>query len=620
MGDKGNLIGTKPFQFAICRAAFIDTHGNWRPEKLENPEKATNTWIYAIGYRLGDKGKLAAEYHADDHGALTFVKGERRRALEPKAVKAREKVPEAGLPSIVQEKPISYTFVATRGQLAKDTIWEMENSLPQIYGYVDLSDPTVFLTGPNNQLFLPVVDILSIGEELNRRYAATRNNAIAYVNGKPDDKSDAAKAETRRKQYQLAKMIHDQLYDPPRGPFNPLDLTTSLKDDGKALTDCMSVFESVNRSNEETSARAARRLIAFINSPLWELQHRWYWESDEGINVGHYWVEATCIAIDRLRETPAGRKFINAMVREEAWLVTCLFPPEERTAKTQEEENEIEQENDGFFEGYTVVRKAGTAIVTAMGELAPAIIVHGKVRAAAKKRVITAISLILTHAEFHASIRRAGGEVVRKVHAQIDFLHLEIKWTKAKADLTEWVEQGKPHWPESKVTEAAGKMFMLCEAFNFYSYLTDLVDKMNSQTASEADKRKALIGAGGALLDLAVACEDPIRAFAKAKDAERAANHAFASGAEAAAEGGGEEAVGIFGKMAAPAVFKALGVVSAAIDTYYAFFVEAPEADEAGDRGTALAKRTIGTGSALILAASIANGAGYLLGAGGRRR
>ena len=154
---------------------------------------------------------------------------------------------------------------------------------------------------------------------------------------------------------------------------------------------------------------------------------------------------------------------------------------------------------------------------------------------------------------------------------------------------------------------------MICEAFNFYSYLTTLLDTKFSQTASEEDKRKALIGAGGALLDLASACEDPIRAYAKSFDAQRAANHAFEHGAEAAAEGGAEaEAVGVLGKITAPWVFKAFGVVSAAIDTYYAFFVEAPEADKAGDHAMARAKRTVGAGSLTILVASVANAAGYL--------
>ena len=192
-------------------------------------------------------------------------------------------------------------------------------------------------------------------------------------------------------------------------------------------------------------------------------------------------------------------------------------------------------------------------------------------------------------------------------------MQLEIKLKPAKADLKDWVEQGKPHWPESKVAEYSGYVFMICEAFNFYSYLTALLDTKFSQTASEEDKRKALIGAGGALLDLASACEDPIRAYAKSLDAQRAANHAFEHGAEAAAEGGREaEAVGLFGKITAPWVFKAFGVVSAAIDTYYAFFVEAPEADKAGDRAMARAKRTVGAGSLTILVASIANAAGYL--------
>jgi hypothetical protein len=619
VGDngQGNLLGDKGFQFTIVPAVFTDSYGHYRPEKVENPTKAKNTWIYAIGYRLGDKGKLWGEYHADDKGALTFVSGDRRRALEPADVKKREKIDGAGLPTIIQKKPVTYAFVATRGQLSKGTIWEMENSLPQIYGYrnggdFDLNDPAVVVTDASGQRFVPVVDVLSVGEELNHRYIATRNQALSYVNGKPNDDADQKKAEERRKKYQLAKLIKDQLYDPPKGPFDPLHLAKdSLTGEGKDLKECVSVFEAVTHSNDEASNRAADYLINFLLSSLWDLQHKWYWESDEGRNIGQYWIEASCNSIQRLRETPAGKDFVQWAVST-GWLTDCLFVPEQVPAQNQtpEESAKIEAANDQFFDEYTVVRKAGTAIVTGMGELAPAIIVYGKVREAAKRRVIDSISLIFSHAEVHAVVRRGGGEVVRRLHAEFEFMQIEIKLSKAKADLKEWVEQGKPHWPESKATEVAGHLFMLCEAFNFYSYLRDLLDKMNSQTATEAEKRKALIGAGGALLDLAVACEDPIRAYAKALDAQRAGNHAFATGA---AEGGGEaEAAGIFGKMTAPAVFKALGVVSAAIDTYYAFWVEAPEADEAGDRAMARAKRTVGTGSAIILAASIANGAGYL--------
>jgi hypothetical protein len=633
--DAGNLIGSKGFQFTIVPAAFIDTYGYWRPEKVEKPDKApdgwhppkaTNTWIYAIGYPLGAKAKLVAEYHADDNGALTFLPGDKRRKFEPgdANIKNRTSKPAAGLPTIIQDKAVTYAFVATRGQLAKDTIWAMENSLPRIYSNrldgepFNLNDVSIFVQDKSGNLYLPVVDVLSIGEGLNKTYVATRDHALAYVNGKPDG-SDAEKAKARRKQYQLAKMIQDQLVYPPGGAADPLHLIYNcLNNRGKDLNDCISVYEKVTGSNEAASNRAAQRVIDFIDSDLWELQHKWYWESKEGRNLGHYWVEAECNALNRFRECAVGREHIDRMVREGSWLVSCLFLPEEPVDPTPEQEAEVEQESADLFDAYTVVRKAGTAVVTAFCELAPSVIVYGKVRAAAKNRVIDSFALIFAHAEVTGRVRSASGEVVRRLHVEFDFLHIEIKWKKAKADLKEWVEQGKPHWREgstnARVAEHMGYAFMFCEAFNFYSYLTDLVDKMNSQTATEEQKRKALIGAGGALLDLAVACEDPIRAYAKSLDAQRAADRAFGGGAEAAAEGGGEaEAVGLFGKMTAPWVFKAFGAVSAAIDTYYAFWVEAPEADKAGDRALARAKRTVGAGSAVILAASIANGAGYIL-------
>jgi hypothetical protein len=616
MGDQGNVIQSKGFQFTVCEAAFRDVEdGHWRPEKPEKPTKATDTWIYAIGYVLGQKGKLAGEYHADKKGALTFVPGDTRRNLEPSQVKTRTPKPEAGLPVIIQGKPVRYSFVVTRGQMGTDAIWDMENSIPQLYGDFDLADDASFVTDSNNQLFLPVVDALSIGEGLNKRYQAERDRLLFYKKGKPDDKNDQAAADTRNKQYQLAKMINDKLYDPPGGPFDPLGLGDSLAGRGKAMTDRISDYEKVIKLHDDASRYAARRLVAFLNSPLWIQPYEWYLDSTEKDKIGHYWLEGTSHSIHRLSETPEGRELLRQMVRHNVPYLNYFFRPDddlsEPAPQSKEEKKEKEKKEDDeqseFYERFLIARKAATAGVIAFGELAPAMVVYGKVREAAKRRVIDSIVLFLDHTEIRAVVRSPSGDVVRFLHARIDYLHLEINWTQAKADVAEWVEQGKPHWPESKANDVLGRLFIACEMFNLASCLTSYFDARKSSTSDDAAKRKAAAGAVGALLDVACALEDPIRGVAKEWDATRAA---FKAPGEAAAEGG-EEAEGILTKLTHPVVFKALGAISAAIDFYYSF-EEVAEAKESGEQGMVVAKRATQIGSALILGASILNGVGYI--------
>ena len=624
MGDQGNLIQSKGFQFTICEAAFRDVlDGHWRPEKPEKPKKAKDTWIYAIGYVLGQKGKLAGEYYADKNGALTFVPGDTRRKFEPgdPNLKKRTPKPEAGLPVIIQEKPIRYSFVATRGQVGTDAIWDMENSLPQLYGYFDLADSDVFVTDSNNQLFLPIVDALSIGEGLNKRYQADRDRLTAYKIGKADDKNDQVAADTRSKKYQLAKTIKDKFYDPPDGPFDPLGIGEYLAGSGKPLADCISVYEKVIKSHDDASRYAARRLVAFLNSPLWIQPYEWYLESTEKYNIGQYWLEGTSYSIARLGETPEGRELFRQMIHNNVPFLRYFFRPDEdfsepATASKKEKEKKKEKKEDDsqseFYERFLIARKAATAGVIAFGELAPAMVVYSKVREAAKRRVIDSIMLFLNHTEIKAVVRSPSGDVVRLLHARIDYLHIEINWTQAKADVSEWVEQGKPHWPESKANDVLGRLFILCEVFNLYSCLTSYFDARKSQTANDDDKRaKPRLARLGALLDFACAMEDPIRGIAKEIDGNRAANRAFHDGVDLRASEGGEAEAGILGKLTHPVVFKAFGAISAAIDFYYSF-EEVAEAKESGEQGMVVAKRATQVGSAVILGASILNGAGYI--------
>ena len=106
-----------------------------------------------------------------------------------------------------------------------------------------------------------------------------------------------------------------------------------------------SVFEQVTRSNDEASSRAARHVIRFLLSPLWELQFEWYWKSDEGRNIfGQYWIEANRHSVQQLRETPEGRDFINWAV-DTGWLVDCLFMPEPNPNQTTEEADQNRSRN-----------------------------------------------------------------------------------------------------------------------------------------------------------------------------------------------------------------------------------------------------------------------------------
>ena len=196
MGDKGNLLGDKGFQFTRVPAAFIDTQGNWRPEKVETPTKVRNLWIYAIGYRQGDKGKLWGEYHADNKGALTFVSGDRRRAHEPAGCKNREKIRKPASPRSSKKsrsrtrswRPAVNSRKTPSARWRTACLGSTDTGRPAYRSI--LNDPTIFVTDSSGVRFLPVVDVLYIGEELNRRYMAERFQAHAYVKRKPEDKSD----------------------------------------------------------------------------------------------------------------------------------------------------------------------------------------------------------------------------------------------------------------------------------------------------------------------------------------------------------------------------------------------------------------------------------------------
>jgi hypothetical protein len=140
------------------------------------------------------------------------------------------------------------------------------------------------------------------------------------------------------------------------------------------------------------------------------------------------------------------------------------------------------------------------------------------------------------------------------------------------------------------------------------------MDKMGGQGSKPEAQLKAGLELFGAGLDLVVAAEDPIRAYAHqldklwSKAGSGAAQHGL-TGVSTAAE---KEARGILIRITKPAVFKGLGVASAAIDMVLNWR-EAEEDLRKGDRQMSWAHRTVAVGSGLILAASFVNAVGYYL-------
>ena len=593
-GDLGNVVLSHGFQFTDTETAHADVFDHelvWTPALPKTFQPIKSRWIYAYAFAPGQKAILAAEYQADKDGALTFVPGAKRRLVEPSKAPAGTSVPEAALPIVVQGKPVKYAFVATRGQMGKAAIWNMENSLHPIYERIDLADPSLFHAGPSNQQFVAIIDILTVAEGLHWAYLVARNAAINYVMVHPFN-TDNDKVEVQTLKYRLAKIIRDGLWQPPGGQDDPMDLAGYLAGDGSTLTGFMSDYESGLNKLIWAGRNLARDLIRLFNSRLWLSACGWYLDTpDAAKTIGHFCLDVFFRCLDRLGETPEGQAFERQLVHDEqTGLLGFLFVSDE------------DAESDLFNLWFPVMRKAATAVVIGLYEMAPALIVYGKARAASMEKVISSIQAFLTHTTMTLVREAPRGDFVEIVQTTRTSLRIEINYTQAKADLEGWIEDGKPAWPEESRIGHAGKLvgylFACVELVNFYNSASELLKEPNARHVTEL---------AGALCDLVAALEDPIKGWAKTKEAQEAAGAELAGDTAADAEAGGSK---IFKALAAPEFYKVLGAFSAAIDVWFNAN-DAIKAYHHGDQGMAAAKGTLAGGSLFIFAGSVINAVGY---------
>ena len=550
MGDgAGNLIQSKGFQFAdteLAHAQVFDGELVWTPALPETFDLMKERWIYAYAFAPGQKGRLVAEYHADKDGALTFLAGDTRRKLDASKAPKGTPIPEVGLPPIVQADGTKFAFVATRGRMSKKAIQDMENSLHPAYERIDLNDTSHFHAGANSKKYLAIIDVLTVAEGLHRAYLVARNQAINYVMVHPFN-NDNDKVEVQTLKYRLAKIIRDGLWHPPNAD-DPMNLSGYLAGNGNALVGFMLDYESGLNKLIWAGRNLARDLIRLFNSRLWMSACAWYLDTpDAAKSTGHLCLDVFFRCLDRLGETPEGQAFERQLVQDEqTGLLSFLFVPDE------------DAESDLFDLWYPVVRKAATAVVIGMTEMAPALVAYSMARTAAMEKIVSTIRAFLTKTSVTLVREAPRGEFVEILYATHTSLRIEINFTEAKADLEGWLEEGKPGWPEgtrmAHASKLAAQLFTCVELVNFYNGGKELLKEPSARHVTEFV---------GAMCDLAAALEDPVKAWAKTKEAQEAASAELA-GAEA--ESGGSK---IFKALAAPEFYKVLGAFSAAIDVVF---------------------------------------------------
>lgn len=595
MGNE-NFIKSIGFQFAdteLAEANYFDHTLVWTPKRPKSPQPIKNRWIYAFAFVDGQKAILDAEYYADGQGSLTYLPGKTRRSVEPtNAPRRGTPMKEAWVKNVILKQVYKYAFVATRGRMGLDAISDMENALHPIYERMNLADLSHFQDGADQKKYLAIIDPLVIALKLSEGYQMALNEAINYVIAHQHN-PNKADVEVRNRKVQLAKMIKKYLMEPREGQADPLDVFGHLDGGGATLESYLSDKESELRKKKWAAKNAARDLILFLESVAL-LSRRWYCGTLQALElVGPVWLDAMGSCLSRLSETEEGRDYQQYLIgREEYGIMGYLFEPDDEKDRTDIRKQKL-----------LAMRKAVTGFVIGFGEMAPALIVHSKVRAATRQKIIKSIKGFLTHTELKWVERNRAGQVTHMMRMSRTSFHLEIEVGHAEADIKEWIEQGKPHWEEGtrsvEKADQLGKILQVIEFINFYYYMTKLGD--------EGDPVQHAAEFFGATLDFVAAMEDPIRALAKAKDAAKAAGR----GEGAALEAAGAEIRGPWTKLAAPAVFKILGGVSAAIDTWYNY-KDAEELRGKGNAALARAKETIAGGSALIVAASVFNAVGYM--------
>jgi len=608
-GDLGNVVISRPFQFVEIQQVVVDREDGadiFTPSLPTALKRIADRYIYAfeLGPRDSDrKPMLVAEYYADPDGHLSAVPGVTRRKLEPKAAPKGTAVPAAALPLVRQGTRLRHAFVAMRGRASRAAIMDMEDRLHPVYERMNLADDFYFKLDDTRTAFLPIIDPLTLGEQLNVAYQKALNAAISYT--VPfEDNPDKDAVELRARKYQLGKMIKDSLFAPHGGHHDPLGLADHLAGNGGAMLHWLDQHESKLRRLDGQRHYRADQLVRLLNSRIWLDAHGWYLGmKDAAHEVGHCWLDATFCSIDRLSEVPIGRKLIAELVKDmdRGGVLSYLFaPPEERPDLAKH-----------YEEVFPIMRKAATAAVIGFIETAPAVAVYLQTRKA-NQRIERTLVKLFAHIEVKVGHDLLSGLIVTRTKIELGAELVRISdYKKVKLDLEHWLEDGKPHWPErtrkASAAELIGRLFMGIEMLNFCNAVNKLFGTLGGQPSEPAEKAKASVELFGASLDLVVAAEDPIRAYARELDRMFAKAPEHAAGAASAAE---HEAAGLFGKITKPAMFKFLGAASAAIDTVI-YWREANEDLHKGDVSMSRAHRLVSLGSGAIFIASFANLAGY---------
>ena len=643
-GALGNVVSSRPFQFALIETASSTAIGRqilWTPHLPEHPQRVTRRWIYAfeLGERPADqKPILAAEYHADAKGALGFVAGARRRLVDAteNGAPAPAPVPDVTLPLVRQGRPLRHVFVATRGRLHKAAIRRMEDTLPAIYQRLNLADDYVFKRDPKGDpatVFVPIIDPLTIAENLNQSYQEALNEALNQTVVHPNNPRNA-EVEIESRKYQLAQMIKENLLMPDGDKSDPFSLREYMAGYGRGMLDFMEERESKIRKPDWRRRNTALDIVRFLDGEVWVEAFRWYMgTADSATEIGHLWFESTLLSIDRLGETPEGRGLLRKLVEDrEDGLLSYLFPPEgkqeggeheggeggegehERREEMREKEAEAAAEQ-RFLERFAIVRKVATAAVIGFCETAPALVAYGLSKRAARS-VRRTLKMMLRSTQVSLVKRAPGGQVAALMQVTTHSLHIDIDFKQAKVDLSKWIEEGKPHWPEhhklARAAELVSRLFIGVEIWNLHNETEEL-------RKGKGEPLKVV----GAVIDLVVAAEDPIRALATrlaaehktafGREAAHAAKAELSAGARHAAVAAGEaEAKSLVERVVMPAAFKFLGAASAAIDFYFALG-ELEKRRTGGDSAGAVGQRFLVGGSALIGISSMLNGIGYLM-------
>ena len=602
------------------------------------PQKIRSKWIYAFEVRADNKALLTKEYYADPNGALSFVDGPRRRTLDLPAAPKPVALPAASLPLSNNSDVVKHAFVVMRDRVGKNVILAMENSLHDVFERKYLGEDRYFIKDAAGVTFVPVVDPITLAENLHRAYTDALNAAINFTvdcDGNP--KRNLARHESRK--YQLARIIRDTLLTVDGQPADPLELQKYMVNEGRTLRDFIEQHESTVRKLEAARKDRAQQLVLLFRSGLWGTLHDWYLgDPVTAEEIGHLWHDGFWQHLERFGETEPGRQFLRQLINlnespntpaNRRWLGHLIAPASPS----------FDEKAEALFKRcFPFARKAMASAALGVSEMAPALGLAINLDRA-KKMVVRTLEFLLETTEISlVTVRGPYGVVSQSLKISRTRIRIEIPLVSAKLDLEPWVEGGKVHWPEgtkraAKTGDVLCRLLMGIEVFNFLLGVGEMMNALTAQDGVQGSKSAAIAEAFAGLIDLTVALEEPIlgwahrRAHHIAEEAHEGANAAQAAAAEAGSHGAGHatkaevteafsaaksEAKSAFGKITGPAIFKGLGAASAVIDTIV-YYVEAKEAFGRGETGVGIGNAMVSVGSGLAATASVLNAAGYVV-------